>query len=262
MSIVFDRAVEYYDQTRSLSVEQQRVLIESLLRYAGVNHDSRVLEIGVGTGRIALDIAKSVRRLSGVDLSWEMMGVLRRKLVESDVAIDLAQANALYLPFSEGTFDVAYAVHVYHLVQHWQAALRDARRVLKEGGRFVVSFHKRNTHTPNVLMRKEMHRLAREYGVETKRPGAESEDEIYQEVLNWDPELQIIKVAEWDEVETPGEILTNLDNQLYSETWMIPRDVMDALMPRLREWTIENYGDLSQSVPVEYETRWLVAQKR
>jgi SAM-dependent methyltransferase len=190
-----------------------------------------------------------------------MMGVLRRKLVDATVAIDLAQANALHLPFPDNTFDVVYAVHVYHLVHSWRDAIGDARRVLKPGGRFVVSFHKRNTGTPNVLIRKEMHRLANELGVDTKRPGAESEEQILEQIKTWDPGPRLVIAAEWNEQETPAEILANLDKQLYSETWMIPREVMDQLMPRLRAWAIEKFGDLSQPLPVEYETRWLVARK-
>src|SRR5438552_3071461 len=113
MSIVFDRAVEYYDQTRAAPPERHRELIDTLIRETGVQRDDRVLEIGIGTGRIALSVAEHVKRIVGIDLSQEMMGVLRRKQAASNALIDLAQANAVYLPFPDNTFDLTYAVHVY-----------------------------------------------------------------------------------------------------------------------------------------------------
>jgi len=57
MSIVFDRAVEYYDQTRALPSDQHDVMIQALISAAAITQDSRVLEIGIGTGRIALSTA-------------------------------------------------------------------------------------------------------------------------------------------------------------------------------------------------------------
>lgn len=261
MSIVFDRAVEYYDQTRAMPEERHRAMIGALVREAGINENSRVLEVGIGTGRIALSVAEYVRRLFGVDLSVEMMNVLRRKRAGTEVAIDLARADALHLPFASGLFDVVYAVHVYHLVANWDSALLDAQRVLKPGGRLVVNFHKRDPNSPNMRLRARMRELAREYGVDTRRPGAQSEDEIRQEILKWDAAPRIVPVMEWHEAEVPAQILEELDRQIFSETWMIPRVVMDRVMPRLREWAMETYEDLEKPIEGFYGTRWLIAKK-
>jgi hypothetical protein len=55
--------------------------------------------------------------------------------------------------------------------------------------------------------------------------------------------------------------LEELDRQIFSETWMIPREVMDRVMPRLRAWAAEHFGELLRPVGVTYETRWLIAVK-
>lgn len=261
MSIVFDRAAGYYDQTRALPPEQHREMIDALVRAGGITYDSRVLEVGIGTGRIAMSVAEHVRRLYGIDLSREMMGVLRGKLAVRGHAIDLTQANAVWLPFGDETFDVVYAVHVYHLVQSWQAALSDARRVLKPGGSFIVSFHKRQGETPNRKLRRELARLLESYGISTKRPGSQTEDEILAEMEKWNDSLRIVEASRWEQDEVPAVILNELDRQIFSETWMIPRDVMDKIMPRLRDWAEDTFGDLSRPIATEAEARWLVAQK-
>lgn len=261
MSIVFDRAVEYYDQTRGLPAAGHTALIETLVREAGIHESSRVLEIGVGTGRVAISVAEHVQRMFGIDLSVEMMSKLRLKLANTHLQIDIAQANALRLPFASETFDAAYAVHVYHLVANWTSALWDAQRVLKRGGRLIVSFHKRDENSPNMVLRQKMRELAKEYGVDTRRPGAQSEEEIYNEIIKWDASPRIVEFNVWQDDENVAEILEELDKQIFSETWMIPRAVMDKIMPRLREWAKANYGDPAPLIRAAYESRWLVATK-
>lgn len=266
MSIVFDRAVTYYDQTRALPPERHREMIDALVSAAGITPDSRVLEIGIGTGRIALSVAEHVRRLYGIDLSLEMMGVLKTKLRDrtdkTGAAIEVAQANAVQLPFASETFDAVYAVHVYHLVQNWQDALQDARRVVKPGGSLIVSFHKRQGETPNRKLRGELARMLEAYGISNKRPGTQSEDEILAEMEKWNDPLRIVEASHWEQDEVPAEILDDLDRQIFSETWMIPRDVMDKIMPHLRAWAADTFGDLSRPIATEAEARWLVARKR
>lgn len=236
-------------------------MIEALVRETGITKTSRVLEIGIGTGRIAISVAEHVDRLFGIDLSVEMMNKLRLKLSNSRLQIEIAQANARDLPFASEFFDVAYAVHVYHLVADWRNAILDARRVLKPGGKFVVSFHKRDEHSPNMVLRARMREMAREYGVNTRRPGSQSEDEILGEIVKWDPSPRIVATSVWEEEENVAEILDELDRQIFSETWMVPREVMDKVMPRLREWAKEEYGDPAPPVRANYESRWLVATK-
>jgi SAM-dependent methyltransferase len=261
MSIVFDRAVDYYDQTRALPPEIADLPIEALIRETNLQTGARVLEIGIGTGRIALPLATRIGHLNGVDLSLQMMGVLRAKIALTPLPIDLAKADALHLPFPGECFDLIYAVHVLHLVNGWRGAVSEARRALISKGHFVASWHRRVPDSPNVLLRQELHRLAETRGVNTKRPGAQSEAEILGELENWRGELRVVNVADWTESCTPAQIVEELDRQIYSETWMIPRPVMDDAIPRLREWAVEKFGSLDREIGSPYNFRWLVVRK-
>lgn len=260
MSLVFDRAVEFYDRTRALPPEIMKPAIDALVREMATGQDSRVLELGVGTGRVALPVVTEIGRVFGIDLSVAMMEVLRRK--ENARLVRLAQADATALPFPSEIFRAIYAVHVLHLVSGWQDAVREVMRVLERGGRFVINFHRRDTASPNVLIRRQLRAVAKEFGIDLKRPGAQSEDEIFQEIQKWDPHARIVEIAEWTEDETAGNILDGINRQIYSETWAIPRDLMEQITPRLEQWAIESFGSLDAKITMPYSFRWLVVQKQ
>ncbi len=140
-SIVFDRAADFYDQTRGFPPGQAPNVAALLVRAGGLTPASRVLEIGIGTGRIALPLAPHVRAVYGVDLSCLMMDRLRAKRTTEPV--HLAQADATRLPFPDRAFDAAVAVHVFHLIPNWQDVVCELTRVLRPDG---VLLHGWNEH--------------------------------------------------------------------------------------------------------------------
>ena len=76
-SVSFDRAAEYYDATRGYTPEGERAMVDILtdeLRGRG-----RVLEIGVGTGQVALPLHAAGIPLVGLDLARPMMDRLVEK---------------------------------------------------------------------------------------------------------------------------------------------------------------------------------------
>lgn len=134
-SVAFDRAADYYDQTRGYPPGEERA-VASILAQAGEfrKHD-RILEIGVGTGRIALPLSHYTGSYFGLDLSRPMMNKLREK--QNGESIFLAEGDATKLPFPNKTFDGAVVVHVFHLIPNWQDALAELGRVLQPGAMLI-----------------------------------------------------------------------------------------------------------------------------
>jgi ubiquinone/menaquinone biosynthesis C-methylase UbiE len=108
-----------------------------MVRLAGDVEGLQVLDAGCGSGPLMEALRSGGAVVSGFDLSPAMVELARRRLgADADVRVaDLAAP----LPYPDGGFDVVVASLSLHYVEDWAAALGELRRVLKPGGRLVVS---------------------------------------------------------------------------------------------------------------------------
>src|SRR5882757_8901159 len=106
----FDRAAEYYDTTRGYAAGSDERIRDAIVAYTAANSDTHFLELGVGTGRIALPFIRAGYDYTGVDLSPAMMARLADKLAgDADAAayrFELREADITALPFEAARFDV------------------------------------------------------------------------------------------------------------------------------------------------------------
>lgn len=105
-----------------------------------------VLDLGVGTG-LSLPFYPDGVHVVGVDLSLGMLRQARRKVGNgASRRIKLVRGDALRLPFRDGTFDHVLVTHVVSVVDDPFRLVEEARRVVRPGGRIVISNHFRSTH--------------------------------------------------------------------------------------------------------------------
>lgn len=118
---------------------------------------ARVLEIGVGTGRIALPVAEIAAELVGVDNSRPMLDEFRSKAVPANVSLVEADFRRP-LPLT-GRFDAAYAtmgsLACVRSREELVAALTHVREVLEPGGSLSMEYYATGTYRPLVAQ----HRL-------------------------------------------------------------------------------------------------------
>lgn len=107
---------------------------------AAVKCGRDILEIGVGTG-LTLPYFPADRRVVGVDLSEDMLGVANRKVHQQHLGavVGLSVMDACRLGFSDEAFDAVTAQFVITLVPDPEQALDEMDRVLKPGGEIVIS---------------------------------------------------------------------------------------------------------------------------
>jgi ubiquinone/menaquinone biosynthesis C-methylase UbiE len=97
--------------------------------------DSRVLELGCGTGLILERIAQVAEEAVGVDLSE---GMARRAI---DRGLDVRIGSVCDLPFEDEQFDLTYSFKVLAHVPDIRTAIREAARVTRSGGHLLLEFY-------------------------------------------------------------------------------------------------------------------------
>lgn len=239
-SIPFDRAVEYYDQTRGFPPGVERDVAALIAGGGGLDGSGRVLEIGVGTGRIALPLSQHAGAVFGLDLSWPMMERLRRK--QQHEPVYLAQGDALHLPYPEAAFDVALAVHVFHLIPGWRGAVEELRRVLRPDGRLVSAWGGMRYGDLWGELR------GRVGAVEHVGMKTQEEFEAYLLSRGW-RKLQEDELT-YPHTITPRHLVRQITERMHSWTWRATDEQIAQAADALNGMLRERYGDLDQRIEV------------
>ena len=114
-------------------VEQRRATRALLALQPG----ETVLDIGSGPGFLADEMAAEVGTegaVHGLDPSEAMLAIARRR----ETGVEYAVGDANSLPYDDETFDAVVSTQVYEYVPDMPAALTEARRVLRPGGRLLI----------------------------------------------------------------------------------------------------------------------------
>lgn len=132
----FSRTAEAY---RVSSVHAGGADLERLVTLAKLTGREAVLDAGCGAGHTAAALAPMAESVVAFDLSDRMLAVTAELAAERGLSnVTTRRGDVEALPFEEGAFDVVVSRYSAHHWPHPQAALREIRRVLKPGGRFLL----------------------------------------------------------------------------------------------------------------------------
>lgn len=114
--------------------------LEVVVRFARPKPNDVVLDVSTGAGHTALALAPHVARVVATDLTPEMLAVARRLAAERGVGnVEFREADVRALPFADASFDVVTCRTAAHHYPELLPPVREMARVLKPGGRLVVS---------------------------------------------------------------------------------------------------------------------------
>lgn len=280
-SVSFDPMAQVYDALRGYPEEVARRIAETIDQEVHADPETRFLEVGVGTGRVALPLVERGRNYTGIDISEKMLGQLVQKLgptgwqeqalawgsspdedstrhpqvqrfihEEKQAALRLVVSDMTHLPFRDQSFDVVIAVHVFHLVGTWQLALQEILRVLRPGG-VLLRYWNEDWHLHwepgSGDLRREWSRIIQQLGGNTQMPGV-----IEPTVTAWlqaqGLETEQRELLTWQQDITLRTHLESIIHYQATSPWTIPDDLFALSLQRLQDW-IAQHSALDEKFP-------------
>jgi SAM-dependent methyltransferase len=233
-SVIFDQAAGFYDQTRGLPpqvVARQTELLAAELDGTG----GPVLEIGVGTGRIAVPLADAGIPVLGVDLSAPMLGVLAAK----GSAVAAVRASATALPVRAHSVGAVIACHVLHLISDWQLAVEQALRALRPQGLLLAAASRANGAVASELRR----RVREAADVPGRSIGLDDLDGLDQYLRGRGAQPRHLPPIPNPGSRSAAEFLRRVSDNTYAWTWDIPEARRRQAVAEVLAWVSVTYGD-------------------
>jgi ubiquinone/menaquinone biosynthesis C-methylase UbiE len=227
-SLDFGRIADSYDETRG-GEDRGR-------RFAGELHGMLdparpVLEVGIGTGLIAMGLAELGHRVLGVDISEAMANKARQRIGPRVVVGD-----ARTLPLADASLEQAFSVWVLHVVGDPAAVLREVARVLRPGARYLV-VPAGSTEEPAEPIGRAIARMWRL--ADPARRRIDDEDRLRQ--LAPATGFVLAEARRWPEhdyLESPAQAIAKIESRSYSILWDLPddrwRELVDPILEELR----------------------------
>jgi len=111
---------------------------DAIARFAGPLAGRTVLDVGTGTGRIAMFLSAAGAAVTGVDASNEMLAIARAQAVARHLEITFTVGDAHALDFPDRSFDIAVSSRMLMHTPQWQVCIGELCRVARE--RVVIDY--------------------------------------------------------------------------------------------------------------------------
>ncbi|WP_258803761.1 class I SAM-dependent methyltransferase [Pseudarthrobacter sp. NS4] len=139
----FDKNAHHYDRWMNFF---ERYIADGARAWAVSMAHGAVIEIGVGSGLNLPMYGPKVKHVTGFDLSEEMLAIARRRVAEKRIdRMELHHGDAQALDLPSESADTVISTFTFCTIPDPLAASREAYRVLRPGGVFVLAEHGRST---------------------------------------------------------------------------------------------------------------------
>ncbi|HET8679179.1 MAG TPA: methyltransferase domain-containing protein [bacterium] len=231
MTEFYERISATYDHRMETLMHLSTRLAEALVRQAAISEGERVLDVGTGTGNVALAAARFVGaqgRVIGVDLSSSMLAEARRKAV--NLPVEFQEMDAESLEFGDATFDVVLSGLTLWFLPDVVRGMKQIYRVLRPGGRVAFSTYTPETFQP---LRELMWKRLVQHGVPRLPAPAEP----------------------WMVLREPGHLLRLLEEAGFREPRVVAEPHVHMLRSGEEWWTFirrsASWGELFDELPAE-----------
>jgi ubiquinone/menaquinone biosynthesis C-methylase UbiE len=145
----YEEEAEVYDDAREKTVDGLWITnheICFLLNNLKLRKESMVLEVGCGTGRILLPLARKGYKCFGIDPSRQMLAIAEKKDVDGFLKGHLFVGDIESIPFPDNTFDALYTANVLQwLPNGYEKSFHEMHRVAKNNAKVILDFPNTNS---------------------------------------------------------------------------------------------------------------------
>lgn len=246
----FDRVADVYDATRGLPPDVASTICQEIAdELLRVSDTPRLLEVGIGTGRMAVPLAASGVRVTGIDISTGMLALLRAKRRDIDVML----AEASRPPLRTASFNGALFVHILHLVPDARATVEAIVPLVLRGG---VILHGQDGRAGGLRGEADATieaAITEITGLASDLWQQRDEGRLLCEhaVLAAGGTTDERAVVRWTSNTTGRRMLERLARKDYSSSWRIPDEALPAVLERATAEVASLFGGLDREVPFE-----------
>jgi SAM-dependent methyltransferase len=250
----FDSAAQSYDAARGFPPGVGEQVARAAADWLGSG--ARVLEVGIGTGRIAKPLLALGMQVTGVDVSRQMMARLRQTLPPGLAPPALTQAGVAYLPFAAHRFDAVVSVHVFQLIADWPSALSEVRRALRPGGNFLNGYEWRPPDSPGARLMERWRAILKAAGQPALSAGARDFSDLKIELTRAGAVYEERVVGAWTANRTLARHLETIEHRTWSPGAGVPENAYASCLAQLRSWALEEFGALDREYSVPHRFVW------
>lgn len=157
---IFDKQAPKYDQSMS---RFERLLFAGNREWVAERTEGEVLDIAAGTAR-NLPFYPADVSVTGIELSPEMAALGRARAEELSREFEMVVGDATALPFPDESFATVVCTYGLCTIPDDAAAIREARRVLRPGGRILLAEHVRSPNPVIRTIQRALDPLAHRFG--------------------------------------------------------------------------------------------------
>jgi ubiquinone/menaquinone biosynthesis C-methylase UbiE len=244
-SMSFDAIASVYDDTRVFDETCFNAALDYLVsRFPPLKYPA-LFEPGIGTGRIAIPLAERGYKVTGADISTEMLKILADKLARRPgLPVKFINQDITSLPFPDASYDICVAVSIFHLIPAWQKAVDEVFRVLKPTAPLILMFTGVGIEDPSI--EKRYHQLCAEYGYTIKNIGVSAKTELPVYLTGLGRRIEKVGgLWQWRQRVRVDRFVANIRSRKYSYASLAPDDIHFKVMETLEAELIKQYGSLA-----------------
>ena len=258
----FNHMTSLYDETRVFDKGCFDAALDFLVARFAPSVFSSLFEPGIGTGRVAIPLAERGYKVTGVDISEEMLSFLKRRLGQDSKPLQLSfhQADVTKLPFRDAVFDIVVAVHLFYFVERWQEAADEILRVLRRDSPLVLMHTGTGIEVP--LLNIRYRELCLENGCPIRDVGVSSTNKVVEYLGSLGCHIEQVRERwRWTQRIQLSKALDYLKFRAYSFTILTPTPVHVNVIKRLEYELRQQYGSVATEVEVPNQVYLVLALK-